>query len=1798
LRRAQIDDYSQTVRNLATNPLFETANGTVTTHTNLAQSPSFETTSGTVDVRTNLFTNPLFQDTNGTLEVRRNWIPNPSFEGTSGTTNVRTNLCTYPSFEVSAGTATIRTNLATNTRGTYASPDYSGAGNQTITGNVAITGHPDGITTAQRVTFAGGAANPGITILSPLTSGWQYTASAWVYHETNGGGSQGLAQAGVASGSAPGITTGVWQRISWTFTASGTSQLGFRVSAPSAAGSFLITGLLVELRPDLAQFFDGATATPTNLAKTSATALSGVTLTTNVSYAGATWTRASVGVGSSGLITRQYVALTDLGAGGKTYTTSVTVANDQAFSQTISLDWCDTGNPTFTLAPGEQRRITLSSSRATYDATFRFSDLTINQSTTEGRSILYKDWLIEEGTSSGYYYATTGDFTYSWSGTANASTSFQKAPALAGWLNASNAVSYQTVADPVIGSKASAVTTKGANGDGFYFSDVAITAGKNYVMSIWIKLTSTLPSFSGILRWKDSGGAILSESGFDVYSTLVVGSWTRVSVTGVAPASATTLQPMWRVYALHTPTTFYADGCLLTEGSVDQPYFDGSTAAAGDFTYAWAGTAHSSLSYQQAPGIGSWANRWFGSTGGSGVLYQAKGGLSGTYARKLWIQPNTGASMDVGISLQSKIAVNPNTPYTLSAWVRSSVTQSFNPFLEWRDSGNAVISTSRDGVPTSLVANTWTRISITATSPATASTVDAMVSTYNNAQPMPSGATLDFDNVLFEATPIVNDYFDAVNTIRNMESNPSFETATGWTAAALNSGFGRTQTRSYSGTYSVFGVAVDNLGDSMYTNTVPYTVEPGATYTLSAYAWVPTGVVATDFRDAARNLWAVAAASGVPSLVTRGYLDFTKTNQWQRVSTTITIPSGSTQLNIRLYFPANASGLYWDSVLVEKSANLNPYYEGTGDFTYSWAGTTNASASIQQATKATGVGYANQAATFRTGYAGNYKARTIFTSNTIGDSGVNFSSGISISPSKTYTISMDLTSDTARSVKFSAQGSGTVISGTAPISIPAGTTRLSWTFSTSDTAPTNTALYLLRADLLMGTLDMSKVLVEEGSYQIGGYFDGTKTEQNLITNSNFETDTSGWAANTGAPTISSSTDRPYLGTKSLKISGTTTSTDIAVATTNSIVLKPSTTYTVSYYVYSMDARTACYVDVAAPNLNLNRVGSKSVPASTWTRISGTFTTPDTVNGSANLYLHHAGGPATIGSTVYVDCVLLEESNTLNQYYEGSSDFTYAWTGVAHASTSVQRGTAVSRVNSERSYGISTTRNGDKVVRVIPATKGNGQTPYIGTDVFINLASQPVQLKAYTTYTLVSTIILESPLSSGIAKWRVNIDGLDQYSPVFPNTVGEWTQYWQFNTGSNASIAFFRFMPGPSGVPGYTNEVILKNVMIVEGPYSGKYFDGTTPAEIDFSYFWTGTAHGSTSYRRGTGVSGYTTGNSLAVQSSEWSASGSKSIRITPTTQFSTSSLIISSPILEKGKTYTVLATRRLTAPLTGTLSAYAGAIISVQTGIGTYYSPFLPNVAGVAQARLVFKYDENAGASTLRLGHGGAEGSGDVWWDNLTIVEGEYLGDHISGDNPYSKWEGTAKASTAIGYPQQFLDIAGKPTREQIGVGTLANTNPAPDMGPRTIYIVYQTFGYASAYQNPGYYGLTTTGRVAVQTQNSGQNQMGVRIDFPGGEFNRVLVMQNGTRTPGVHVIAITVEDGCTVARTCCDGGTDVVATGINPGSGWSGDQMAVSVAQSETAGVRTIVFNAQHDRATRIALSRYLGNKYGANVA
>tara|TARA_B100001105_G_C22399624_1_gene448699 strand:+ start:4826 stop:6250 length:1425 start_codon:yes stop_codon:yes gene_type:complete len=152
-----------------------------------------------------------------------------------------------------------------------------------------------------------------------------------------------------------------------------------------------------------------------------------MTRTENISYDGKTWDRYSLNSGVNAGHTRHYANLADL-TNGYTYTTQWEVANDGTSPISVSSDWCDISGGSATIAPGETRVITVTQSRGTYDATFRFADLTVSGSSS-ARSVLVRNVMIEQSRNALAFFngstASDQDFSYGWTGAPNASPSVQ-----------------------------------------------------------------------------------------------------------------------------------------------------------------------------------------------------------------------------------------------------------------------------------------------------------------------------------------------------------------------------------------------------------------------------------------------------------------------------------------------------------------------------------------------------------------------------------------------------------------------------------------------------------------------------------------------------------------------------------------------------------------------------------------------------------------------------------------------------------------------------------------------------------------------------------------------------------------------------------------------------------------------------------------------------------------------------------------------------------------------------------------------------------------------------------------------------------------------------------------------------------------------------------------------------------------------------------------------------------------------------------------------------------------------------
>lgn len=268
------------------------------------------------------------------------------------------------------------------------------------------------------------------------------------------------------------------------------------------------------------------------------------------------------------------------------------------------------------------------------------------------------------------------------------------------------------------------------------------------------------------------------------------------------------------------------------KGYVYNTPFNGSTPAANGVTYAWAGGNNNTSVLKNISGVvmrrnlspnprttkynlaGKYklydfdpaSNGWNSSLPTYSVVAAPDAPSHSGYFTRM---SKTSSGSLVGGELYKFVTTNAtapkvsaNTAYIASYYVRSSVAMTVRAQMAWMNSSASAISTVT-GSDTVLAANTWTRLSVTGTSPS--GTVGALVNlTCCAAMTFPAGATLDVDALIIETGTTVLSYFDGDYTT---EAN----TTTAWEPVAKNwisTASGRVWT--LPGTDSNYNIIFDN----------------------------------------------------------------------------------------------------------------------------------------------------------------------------------------------------------------------------------------------------------------------------------------------------------------------------------------------------------------------------------------------------------------------------------------------------------------------------------------------------------------------------------------------------------------------------------------------------------------------------------------------------------------------------------------------------------------------------------------------------------------------------------------------------------------------------------------------------------------------------------------------------------------------------------------------------------------------------------------------------------------------------
>jgi hypothetical protein len=291
-------------------------------------------------------------------------------------------------------------------------------------------------------------------------------------------------------------------------------------------------------------------------------------------------------------------------------------------------------------------------------------------------------------------------------------------------------------------------------------------------------------------------------------------------------------------------------------------------------------------------------------------------------------------------------------------------------------------------------------------------------------------------------------------------------------------------------------------------------------------------------------------------------------------------------------------------------------------------------------------------------------------------------------------------------------------------------------------------------------------------------------------------------------------------------------------------------------------------------------------------------------------------------------------------------------------------------------------------------------------------------------------VVDSGVNLGVpattaAGWRtysvdVTATTADTYRLSIQSAVGSGTASVVLAAGETKRVGIAINHTGAGAISAYilrSNAAVsetfdITNILVEDFWQVLPFFSATTPAGDDFTYNWLSTPNASVSQQKAIGVATVSGGNCVAIQSSNWSKNGAKSLRLIPNNKgaaLDTYGRIELLPQLVEGKTYTIMGTARLASPQTGGVAGPSQArnlFLDITGGgggtraFGT--SPVTANAAGEYQHRIKFTVPSVAGSPVTTLGLRMYNGSsaGEVYWDAMILIEGDYTGPYFDGSSP------------------------------------------------------------------------------------------------------------------------------------------------------------------------------------------------------
>jgi len=294
---------------------------------------------------------------------------------------------------------------------------------------------------------------------------------------------------------------------------------------------------------------------------------------------------------------------------------------------------------------------------------------------------------------------------------------------------------------------------------------IPVTAGSAYTFSVYSKAGTTIRGVRAQLYWYSKTGALISAATIGSSVNNSTSTWTRVSTTATAPATAYFCVPHIKIAGTSTSETHYFDAAQFELGSSATNFQDARQIEINliatrineilnpnfeDSTDNWTVTNATTILNIAA------------SVPDSGSVVVSEGAME-IYASAAGLVTLTSNAM----------GILSNNDYTFSIYcsakypVGGTNTKAVVPYIKWYDSSSVLISTATGDSITAT--NSFVRAYITSKAPEDAVTATVGITwTATAAGDELTGNEISVDAALFEKSSFLNSYFDGSNGVASL----------------------------------------------------------------------------------------------------------------------------------------------------------------------------------------------------------------------------------------------------------------------------------------------------------------------------------------------------------------------------------------------------------------------------------------------------------------------------------------------------------------------------------------------------------------------------------------------------------------------------------------------------------------------------------------------------------------------------------------------------------------------------------------------------------------------------------------------------------------------------------------------------------------------------------------------------------------------------------------------------------------------------------------------------------------------